>query len=86
MRGIITPSFLAGVGTKIDPTQCRADRLVGQVLGSVGNLPPVYSQIIVKFYLLRRLLGVKMTDKKQAKVRIQIIYREREDQQQEQNK
>lgn len=62
------PGGLIGVGTKIDPTLCRADRLVGQVLGSVGNLPPVYSQIIVKFYLLRRLLGVKMTDKKQSKV------------------
>ena len=28
-----------GVGTRIDPTLCRADRLVGQVLGAVGKLP-----------------------------------------------
>ena len=30
------PGGLIGVGTMIDPTLTRADRLVGQVLGSVG--------------------------------------------------
>ena len=35
------PGGLIGVGTMIDPTLTRADRLVGQVLGSVGNLPEV---------------------------------------------
>lgn len=34
------PGGLIGVGTKIDPTLCRADRLVGQVLGAVGHLLP----------------------------------------------
>ena len=29
------PGGLIGVGTKIDPTLTRADRLVGQVLGQV---------------------------------------------------
>lgn len=37
------PGGLIGVGTRIDPTLCRADRLVGQVLGAVGKLPDVYS-------------------------------------------
>ena len=37
------PGGLIGVGTKIDPTLCRADRLVGQVLGAVGKLPKVYT-------------------------------------------
>jgi translation initiation factor 2 subunit 3 len=36
------PGGLIGVGTRIDPTLCRADRLVGQVLGTVGTLPEVY--------------------------------------------
>lgn len=37
------PGGLIGVGTRIDPTLCRADRLVGQVLGAVGKLPQIYS-------------------------------------------
>ncbi|KAI0764095.1 elongation factor Tu GTP binding domain-containing protein [Irpex lacteus] len=62
------PGGLIGVGTRIDPTLCRADRLVGQVLGAVGKLPDVYSEIEISLFLLRRLLGVKMEDKKQTKV------------------
>lgn len=62
------PGGLIGVGTRIDPTLCRADRLVGQVLGLKGRLPDIYSEIEVNFYLLRRLLGVKTADGKQAKV------------------
>lgn len=56
------PGGLIGVGTKIDPTLTRADRLVGQVLGLRGKLPDVYCEVEVSFYLLKRLLGVKTTD------------------------
>ena len=60
---------LKGVGTKIDPTRCRADRLVGQVLGASGSLPDIYTELEISFFLLRRLLGVKTEgDKKGAKV------------------
>ncbi|KAK7108093.1 eukaryotic translation initiation factor 2 subunit 3 [Littorina saxatilis] len=63
------PGGLIGVGTKIDPTLCRADRLVGQVLGAVGALPEIYTELEISFFLLRRLLGVKTEgDKKGAKV------------------
>ncbi|KAK4220100.1 eukaryotic translation initiation factor 2 gamma subunit [Rhypophila sp. PSN 637] len=62
------PGGLIGVGTKIDPTLCRADRLVGFVLGLKGRLPDIYSEIEINFYLLRRLLGVRTADGKQAKV------------------
>jgi translation initiation factor 2 subunit 3 len=62
------PGGLIGVGTRIDPTLCRADRLVGFVLGLKGRLPEIYSEIEVNFYLLRRLLGVRTADGKQAKV------------------
>lgn len=62
------PGGLIGVGTKIDPTLCRADRLVGQVLGGVGKLPEIYTELEINYFLLRRLLGVKTDDKKQAKV------------------
>ncbi len=59
----------SGVGTMIDPTLCRADRMVGQVLGSVGALPDIFVEIEISYYLLRRLLGVRTEgDKKAAKV------------------
>ncbi len=60
------PGGLIGVGTKIDPTLTRADRLVGQVLGEVGQLPDIFTELEISFFLLRRLLGVK-TDASQKK-------------------
>jgi len=63
------PGGLIGVGTLIDPTLCRADRLVGQVLGGVGALPDVYTEMEISYYLLKRLLGVRTDgDKKAARV------------------
>nr|XP_025844795.1 eukaryotic translation initiation factor 2 subunit 3, X-linked-like isoform X2 [Vulpes vulpes] len=63
------PGGLIGVGTKIDPTLCRADRMVGQVLGAVGALPEIFSELEISYFLLRRLLGVRTEgDKKAAKV------------------
>ncbi|KAK8228128.1 eukaryotic translation initiation factor 2 subunit 3 [Phyllosticta capitalensis] len=62
------PGGLIGVGTRVDPTLCRADRLVGFVLGLRGHLPEIYTELEVNYFLLRRLLGVKTADGKQAKV------------------
>lgn len=62
------PGGLIGVGTKIDPTLCRADRLVGQVLGHINKLPEIFTELEITFYLLRRLLGVKTEGTKQSKV------------------
>jgi len=62
------PGGLIGVGTKIDPTLCRADRLVGQVLGEVGKLPDIFTELEINFFLLRRLLGVKTEGEKQSRV------------------
>ena len=47
------PGGLIGVGTKVDPTLCRADRMVGQVLGAVGHLPSILTELEVSYYLLR---------------------------------
>eukprot|EP00301_Raphidiophrys_heterophryoidea_P013550 c20_g1_i1.p1 GENE.c20_g1_i1~~c20_g1_i1.p1 ORF type:complete len:498 (+),score=118.40 c20_g1_i1:93-1496(+) len=63
------PGGLIGVGTKMDPTLTRADRLVGQVLGEVGKLPDIYTELEISFFLLRRLLGVAIDKaEKQGKV------------------
>uniref|UniRef100_A0A0G4GLS4 protein-synthesizing GTPase n=1 Tax=Chromera velia CCMP2878 TaxID=1169474 RepID=A0A0G4GLS4_9ALVE len=62
------PGGLIGVGTTIDPTLTRSDRLVGQVLGHPDALPDVYLELDITFYLLRRLLGVKTDGEKAGKV------------------
>lgn len=63
------PGGLIGVGTLVDPTLCRSDRLVGQVLGAVGALPLIFTQLEISYFLLRRLLGVKTEgDQKASKV------------------
>ena len=59
---VAIPGGLIGVGTNIDPSICRADRLVGQVIGHVGHLPDIFFQIEINFFLLRRLLGVHRTE------------------------
>lgn len=45
------PGGLIGVGTTIDPTLTRADRLVGQVLGEVGQLPDVFTELEVSCHM-----------------------------------
>jgi len=60
------PGGLIGVGTTVDPTLTRADRLVGQVLGEVGQLPEVDGELEVNFFLLRRLLGVRTQGNEKA--------------------
>ncbi len=37
--------------------------MVGQVLGAVGHLPSIYTELEVSYYLLRRLLGVRTEGK-----------------------
>merc|ERR1712190_186876 len=63
------PGGLIGVGTKVDPTLTRGDRLLGHVLGHPDKLPSIFIEIEVKYQLLRRLLGVKTEgDSKAGKV------------------
>lgn len=57
------------MGTNIDPSLCRADGLVGQILGERGTLPPVYTEITIKYNLFRHLIGLSKDDsQKQPKV------------------
>ena len=50
------PGGLIGVGTMIDPTLCRADRLVGQVLGEVGKLPQIFTG---RYFLLHKFTSYR---------------------------
>lgn len=43
--------------------------MVGHVLGAVGHLPDIFTEIEISYFLLRRLLGVKTEgDRKGARV------------------
>jgi len=53
------PGGLIGLGTGIDPTLTRTDRLVGNVIGDPNHLPDIFGELEINFFLLRRLLGVK---------------------------
>lgn len=66
------PGGLIGVGTKIDPTLTRQDRLVGNIMGNVGELPPIFDQLEISYFLLSKLMGVKgvSEDKKVQKLKI----------------
>lgn len=51
--------------------------MVGQVLGAVGALPEIFTELEISYFLLRRLLGVRTEgDKKAAKVNeiLTLIY------------
>lgn len=41
------PGGLIGVGTTMDPSLTRGDKLVGQVLGSLGSLPDIFIELEV---------------------------------------
>lgn len=53
--------------------------MVGQVLGAVGELPEIFTELEISYFLLRRLLGVRTEgDKKAAKVSAAVTRRPRE--------
>jgi len=43
----IIPGGLSGLGTDIDPYYCKSDTLTGHVVGMVGHMPSVFSEIIM---------------------------------------
>ena len=48
------PGGLTGISTEIDPTFTKADGLVGNVAGMAGKLPPVISNLTIKYHKLKR--------------------------------
>ena len=58
------PGGLIGMGTNIDPSICRSDRLVGHLIGLEDQLPKVFIEIEITFCLLNKLLGAKDNNEK----------------------
>lgn len=53
------PGGLVAVGTLIDPTLTKRDRLAGHLIGTPGTLPDIFSRLRVRTRLLPNVLGVK---------------------------
>jgi len=49
------PGGLIAIGTTLDPTLTKGDRLVGQTIGLPGLLPDVFQEIELQSFLLRTL-------------------------------
>ena len=47
------------MGTNIDPAVCRADGLLGHIIGEIGTLPKVYMEITVTYSLFQRLSNTR---------------------------
>jgi translation initiation factor 2 subunit 3 len=53
------PGGLIGLGTKLDPFLTKGDSLIGHLVGTPGNLPPIISEVELKVNLLDRVLGTE---------------------------
>eukprot|EP00796_Vickermania_ingenoplastis_P012032 gene12032-8285_t len=59
---------LIAVGTTLDPSLTRQDKLCGQLLGDPSGLPQVYSEIEVQYYLFAEMVGAKSENKGSKRV------------------
>jgi translation initiation factor 2 subunit 3 len=50
---------LIGVGTTLDPSLTRQNKMAGQVLGEPSSMPPIFSELEMQFTLLPQVLGAK---------------------------
>jgi len=48
------PGGLIALGTGMDPSLAKADSLVGNVVGLVGKLPPMLSELTLEYHLINR--------------------------------
>jgi translation initiation factor 2 subunit 3 len=55
----ITPGGSMALGTTLDPSIVKADSLTGSIVGLVGQVPPMHSQIALDIRLLERVVGAK---------------------------
>ncbi|MEM0505306.1 MAG: translation initiation factor IF-2 subunit gamma [Sulfolobales archaeon] len=53
------PGGLVAIGTKLDPSLTKADKLVGNVCGEAGTLPEPVNTLRIEYNLLERVLGTK---------------------------
>lgn len=52
------PGGLIGVGLLVDPSLTKNNKMVGNILGKIGELPELFSEITIKYSILKKLLKV----------------------------
>jgi translation initiation factor 2 subunit 3 len=57
------PGGLVAIGTSLDPSLTKADKLVGSVVGLAGQLPEPRTHIAAEFSLFERVIGTKELQK-----------------------
>ncbi|CAD8176779.1 unnamed protein product [Paramecium octaurelia] len=62
------PGGLIGVGLLIDPSLTRNDNLVGCVLGFPKQLPELYRELEINYYLMVSVVGAQQQDGKTQKI------------------
>ena len=54
---IAKPGGLIGLGTKLDPSLTKGDHLIGNLVGKIGTLPEILTEVKLKVNLLDRVIG-----------------------------
>lgn len=57
------PGGLIAVGCNLDPVLTKSDRLVGHVIGLPGQLPEVYTTIVIRYNKIKRLINRDLPEK-----------------------
>ncbi|NPA85947.1 MAG: translation initiation factor IF-2 subunit gamma [bacterium] len=53
------PGGLISIGTLLDPTLTKSDRLAGQVVGLAGEVPEPLQELVLEVHLLERYVGLE---------------------------
>ena len=67
----VTPGGLIGLGTNLDPFYCKNDKLIGNVVSLVGELPKLYNEIFLNITLID-IFGYKWDPKINDIITLQI--------------
>ena len=67
------PGSLIAIGTTMDPSLTRADKLVGSVIGIPGHLPGVYYSVDVSYHLMKRLIGAAGVSSNGKRIKVEKL-------------
>jgi len=60
------PGGLIGIATNVDPSLTKSDRMVGHVIGIPGHMPEIYQELIIKYHVLSRVVGIENSEEEKS--------------------